>query len=231
MNFSTALYVLNVAAEKLGDIPIVKTVLKRLEEKMNTALACLSQSASAMLFQDANGKSNSGANFSDEASYDSQISGAIGASFVSSSTIAACEVVCDAIGDVECVLARASSLLHKFPGQRALVEIILSKGDTGEAVEVDDPEGRAGILAVIARQQQKGRSGASPKASPLDDATKMPSPCIREYVLKNRGDATYPCQLSVRMGASVDGGGSSDDPITANGGLILALSKCESEEL
>ena len=122
--------------------------------------------------------------------------------YASVEAIRACEDACNAIGNVESLLSRVTSLLHKFPQQYDFVErTILNLG--GSAVPLDDSESRNSILEAI--REQQGITSA------------LPRPSRRSYILRN-GDADSPCQMCVRYGEDgVFKGG--------EGGLLIAVTK------
>jgi hypothetical protein len=109
------------------------------------------------------------------------------------------------------MLARAMSLLQKFPGQYNLVQDLLRLTD-GSTVALTDPEGRSSFLSAI-HQQQKQHSTFTSLES-------LPKPVLREYVLRNL-DEGNPCQLSVRFGDE----GAYLDRVDNEGGVLLALMK------
>ena len=118
--------------------------------------------------------------------------------------IRACDVACNALSNAEATVARAMSMLHKFPRQYDLVQNMLRRADS-EPTVLEHPSGRSGILHVIHRQQQVADS--------------MPVPSLREYILRNTDENT-PCQLCVRFG---DEG--AFEGIGAEGGVMVALTK------
>jgi len=117
--------------------------------------------------------------------------------------IQACDTACNALCVAETSIARAMSILHKFPRQYDLVQNMLRRAD-GDPIELSSPQGRSGILHAIQNQQ----------------CTDHPVPCLREYILRNT-DEDNPCQLCVRYG---DEG--AFEGIDEDGGVMLALTKC-----
>lgn len=114
--------------------------------------------------------------------------------------IRACDNACNALSVAEASIARATSILHKFPRQYDLVQNMLRRAD-GEPIAVTSSQGQSGILRAIHEQQTETH----------------PRPVLREYILRNT-DEDNPCQLCVRYGDE----GASDE----NGGVLLALTKC-----
>ena len=125
--------------------------------------------------------------------------------------IQACDGACDALSEAETVLARAMSLLHKFPQRYDLVHHILRRADS-DTIPLSHPRARMSILEAIRQQQQQQQQQASNKNN-----GGLPQPSMREYVLRNTDDAS-PCQLCVRFGEK----GAFDDE---EGGLMVALTK------
>lgn len=117
--------------------------------------------------------------------------------------IRACERACNALCIAETSIARAMSILHKFPRQYDLVQNMLRLADS-EPISLDNSEGRNGILHVIHRQQATAET--------------LPIPSLRDYILRNT-DEDSPCQLCVRLGdkGAFEGG--------ADGGAVIALTK------
>ena len=118
--------------------------------------------------------------------------------------IQACDGACDALSEAETMLARAMSLLHKFPQKYDLVHNILRRADS-DSIPLSHPRGRASILEAIRKQQGE------------DGADRLPKPSVREYVLRNTDEGS-PCQLCVRFGEE----DAFDDD---EGGLMIALTK------
>lgn len=118
--------------------------------------------------------------------------------------IRACDAACNALGTAEASIARAMSILHKFPQEYDLVQNMLRRAD-GEPIALSSPKGRSGILHAIHDQQATNDS--------------LPLPSLREYILRNT-DEDNPCQLCVRFG---DEG--AFEGIDEDGGVMLALTK------
>ena len=133
--------------------------------------------------------------------------------FASEKAISACEEVCNALSVTETMIARATSLLHKFPNQYKLVSDLLRFAD-GSTLALTDRAGRTSFLNLVFEQQQKENK--------LLDSTrdKTPNPMLREYVFRNL-DEENPCQLAVRFGDEV----TDFDRGENEGGVLLALSK------
>lgn len=119
--------------------------------------------------------------------------------------IRACDAACNALSVAEASIARAMSILHKFPRQYDLVQTILRRAD-GEPIPLESPEGRSGILHAIHNQQ------ATQDTHPV--------PCLREYILRNT-DEDNPCQLCVRFRDK----GVAQEGTEEEGGVLLALTK------
>jgi hypothetical protein len=98
--------------------------------------------------------------------------------------IRACDTACYALSVAESSIARAMSILHKFPLQYDLVQNMLCRAD-GEPIALESPQGRSGILHAIHKQQETNDT--------------HPVPSLREYILRNT-DEENPCQLCVRFG-------------------------------
>ena len=140
-------------------------------------------------------------------------------------TLKACESLCNAIGEVELILSRASSLLQKFPGQYELVNELMSRRE-GEEVHVTS-NGRAAQATLFQSIQQgifsllKGLS-ESGKVSCNDKETKpppefFPFPSSREFVLRNT-EESKPCQLL----AQIRGGTTEEEDYAC----VMALTRC-----
>ena len=201
VNFSLANFILNSSG--LGyRIGFIKEALTKLSRKTEQALLRLGRD-----MVEGTGPSINSAQDEGEAFV-----------YTSPSTIAACEEVCDQIGDVEILLSRAVSLLSKFPGEFNLVEQLLKRPE-GDVINVDNYKGRVGILKVINKQQQRN-SGREQLDINTND---LPFPSVREYILQKCDDDNY-CQLSARIGGAhgLEEGGTN----STKGGLVLALSKC-----
>ena len=109
------------------------------------------------------------------------------------------------------MIALATSLLQKFPGQYDTVQSVLKHAD-GDKIQLKDPMGQTRILEAIARQQSR------------EGGKKAPKPLLREYLLRNVDDSN-PCQLSVRYGDASLG----HDADNNGSGLMVALtsSRCD----
>ena len=196
VNLSSAYFTLIASAENALNVGLVEVSLQRLRRKIDDALRLLSHDATGALFQ-----------FNDAASTTSATSN----QYSSGDAIYACEVACNALSATETMIARATSLLHKFPGQYNLVQDLLRLAD-GSVVALTDPKGRSSFLAAIHNQQKHHLTFTSLES--------LPKPLLREYVLRNL-DAEHPCQLSVRFGDE----GAYLNSLESEGGILLALMK------
>lgn len=202
VNLALVYFTLLSSAGEALNVPIVRLSLDRLQEKTMEALKLLSKDVTNSTCVTASKKD-------DLRSYEGS------SSFISVSTISSCEIACIALGETEALLARATSLLHKFPGDVDLVETIIRRAD-GEEVAISSTKARENLLSCI-QQQQTGSSSTSGKTA------KTAKPVLREYMLRNLDDS-QPCQLSVRCGDDTslkeDGG---------EGGVLVALTKSFAE--
>ena len=170
VNLSNAYFLLVNSAKDTVQIDVVKKLLTTLREQTEKALQLLGEDAGNAL------RSFNGLHVNEAGS---------SCNFVSIEAIAACEAVCTSLSEAEVIVALAMSLLHKFPGQYAVVQTILKQAD-GEAIELKNLQARTHFMDAIRKQQATAGQQAS-----------NPKPAIREYVLRNLNDAK-PCQLSVR---------------------------------
>ena len=90
-------------------------------------------------------------------------------------------MACNAIGNAEVILSRATSLMSKFPGEYRLIQDILHAFDEGEMVAEDEAELRTLIMSAVMKKK-------------VTDLDSHPHPSVREYVLQNL-DGEVPCQL------------------------------------
>jgi Rab3 GTPase-activating protein catalytic subunit len=200
VNLSSAYFTLVASAEDTLKIGLVQASLQRLRRKIDEALQLLSHDATGALFQCSDGGSTMSTTSNQYTSEDS---------------IYACEEACNALSVTETMIARATSLLHKFPGQHNLVQDLLRLKD-GSTVALTDPKGRSSFLNAIHDQQKQHSTFTSWES--------LPKPVLREYVLRNL-DAEHPCQLSVRFGDE----GAYLDRVDNEGGVLLALLKSYSD--
>ena len=125
------------------------------------------------------------------------------------STLKACETVCNAIGEVELTLSRATSLLQKFPDQYDLVHHLLCRED-GEGVHLtsNSERGKNDVFQSIQRgmlgllhETSEARTPAS-SCEPTEEPSEMSLPCpfAREFILRNL-DESQPCQLLAQVRA------------------------------
>lgn len=209
VNLSMANFFLREASEPVRKVKMVEITLSRLEKKTQEALEKL---ANDMTEGTLPGKRKNIIKRSDAENIPAGL-------YISPETIAACESVCDHIGDSEIILSRAISLLSKMPGEYELVHQLLARPE-GEVFHLNSHDGRSGILKTI-RQQQQTNSGREDIG--IND---LPYPSVREYILQNR-DEQSPCQLTVRIGGThgLEEGGNN----STMGGLVLAMNKCVRE--
>jgi hypothetical protein len=196
VNLSAAYFTLVASADDALDIELVQTCVHKLRSKIDKALQKLSRDATAF--------STPIPDFGSESS-------AVSQKYAADDTITACEAACTALGEVETMIARAISLLNKFPDQPQLIQNLLRLAD-GTPVRLDDQKGRISFLNAIHHQQQQH--------STFSTLESLPKPVLREYVLRNL-DESNPCQLSVRFGDE----GAYLDRVDNEGGVLLALSK------
>mgnify|MGYP005847302801 CR=1 FL=1 len=154
-------------------------------------------------------------------------------SFVSLQTIAACDAACNALSDAEVMIARATSLLNKFPEQYELVESIL-RAEAGKEIVLSGREAQRQILQAIQKQQEKGQFPSKVPATPDTSPFFAAQPALREYVFRNLDDS-HPCQLSVRFGVKAAPGKKANTAreqgkAESAEGLIVALTKTRSDE-
>ncbi|OEU19670.1 hypothetical protein FRACYDRAFT_268064 [Fragilariopsis cylindrus CCMP1102] len=213
VNLSSAYSALASSARATMKVGIVQLSLKRLRKKTEKALKLLSQDSLGNLSQISESFRISGAG--------STMSGAVASSqFASEAAISACEDACNALSVTETMIARATSLLHKFKGQYKLVSDLLRFAD-GSTLALTDRAGRNNFLNIVFEQQQKENKLVDPSMD------KLPNPILREYVFRNLDDDN-PCQLAVRFGDEV----TNQDQGENEGGVLLALSKsyCQNDE-
>jgi len=206
VNLSSAYFALASSANATTKVGIVQLSLNRLRQKTEKALKILSHDSLGNLSQ-MNDKIRGGKGSTVETS-------AVKSSlFASEKAITACEDVCNALSVTETMVARATSLLHKFPNQYKLVSDLLRFAD-GSTLALTDRAGRSSFLNFVFEHQQKENK--------LEEACRdrSPNPILREYVFRNLDDEN-PCQLAVRFGDEV----TKIDQGENEGGVLLALSK------
>jgi len=197
--------------QKIGGL--IKRAFQRLRERTEQALDMLSGDAT---------RSTSGA-FNDIRRQEGS------SSFISVSVISACDAACTALSEAEVLTARATSLLHKFPGQYELIDSIL-RHEPGRRIPLLDETGQSQILEVIQAQQAQAQAKINKGTSQSIDVKPMlgPRPALREYVLRNLDDS-HPCQLSVRFADEVvvlnNSKANRGELPSRGGGLLLALTK------
>ena len=100
-------------------IGIVQLSMKKLRQKIEKAINALSRDSTGSISQTCNGGVGSG----------STAASTTTSHFASEASISACEEACSALSVTETMLARATSLLAKFPGQYGLVSDLLRFAD------------------------------------------------------------------------------------------------------
>jgi hypothetical protein len=204
VNLSSAYMALASSAQATMKVGIVQLSLKSFRRKTEKALKLLSHDSLGNLSQISDnlrsGSASIGTNVTNS-------------QFASEETIFACEDACNALSVTETMVARATSLLHKFPSQYKLVSDLLRFSD-GSTLALTDRKGRMDFLNLVFKQQQQENK----LLDPLQD--KLPNPILREYVFRNLDDDN-PCQLAVRFGDEV----TNPDEGKNEGGVLLALSK------
>jgi hypothetical protein len=207
VNLSSAYLTLASSAKGTMKIGIVQLSMKRLRQKTERAIELLSRDATGMLSQIAEGGSTAVSTASSQ--------------YVSEDAIAACEDACNALSVSETMIARATSLLYKFPGQYKLISDLLRFAD-GSTVALIDPVGRETFLNLIFEQQQQ-RQSKFPEDTTTDQSREnLPQPLLREYVFRNLDDEN-PSQLAVRFGK--EGATPTGSNPSVAGGILLALMK------
>lgn len=209
VNLSSAYFALALAAQGTMKIGIVQLSMKKLRQRTERALELLSRDATGMLSHTGEGGSTAVSTNSSQ--------------FASEDAIAACEDACNALSVTETMVARATSLLHKFPGQYKLISDLLRFAD-GSTLALIDLSCRKHFLNLIYEQQQRKqqqiRRGQLEEADPSKDHS--PTPLLREYVFRNLDDEN-PAQLAVRFGE--EGNDSSHVSPGSEGGVLMALMK------
>lgn len=199
VNLASSYFTLMTSAEDALNVGVVKATVLKLRRKINHALGLLSSDATGSLFDSSDTASTSTATANQ---------------YISEEAIHACEEACNAVALTETMLARAISLLSKFPSQYRLVQELIKLSD-GTTVGLNDTMGRRGFLSAI-YQQQKLRLD-SRRGGIVDG---VPEPVLREYVLRNLDDEK-PCQLAVRFGDA----GAYLGRVENEGGVLLAITK------
>ena len=199
VNLSTAYFTLISSAGDTLKVAIIEVAFKKLRQKIDLALDTLSRDATGALFHNNDGSTIS----------------ATSNQYTSEDAIYACEQACNSLSVAETLMARATSLLHKFPRQYDLVQDLLRFAD-GTTVALVDPQGRSSFLGAIHNQQKQHSTFTSLES--------LPKPVLREYVFRNVDDDN-PCQLAVRFGDE----GAYLDRVDNEGGVLLALLKSKTE--
>jgi len=196
VNFTTAYFILSTTAGPAKKMTSVRIALEELQEKTQNACFLLKKEFKRELMGDSVG-------------------------FGSSACFLACEFVCDSIANVEFLLAKATSLLHKFPGKLDMIEDLLSHGWTSTDCHPQSLACRQVIFEkVLSRQHAPGDSGPARSAVPI--------PITKDYVIQNI-DSDAPCQLLAHIvhhnleDCFEEGGGG---PLSLNRSILLAIKKC-----
>ena len=220
VNLSSAYSALASSARATMKVGIVQLSLKRLRKKTEKALKLLSQDSLGNLSQISESFRISGAGSTMSGAGSTTTKNVASSQFASEAAISACEDACNALSVTETMIARATSLLHKFKGQYKLVSDLLRFAD-GSTLALTDRAGRNNFLNIVFEQQQKENKLVDPSMD------KLPNPILREYVFRNLDDDN-PCQLAVRFGDEV----TNQDQGENEGGVLLALSKsyCQNDE-
>jgi hypothetical protein len=205
VNLSSAYFALASSAKGTMKIGIVQLSVKRLRQKTERALELLSRDATGMLSQIAEGGASTAASTNSSM-------------YATEDTISACEDACNALSVTETMVARATSLLHKFPGQYKLISDLLRFVD-GSTLALIDRMGRSSFLSLIHEQQQRQNGERETSKDNL------PNPLLREYVFRNLDDDN-PAQLAVRFGEE---GANMEAGSAREGGVLLALMKSNEE--
>jgi hypothetical protein len=210
VNLSSAYFALASSAKGTMKIGIVQLSMKRLRQKIERAVNLLARDSTGSMGQTGVGVgSGSTTNASTTTSQ-----------FASEEAITACEDACNVLSVTETMVARATSLLDKFPGQYSLVSDLLRFAD-GSTLGLTSREGRKMLLNSILEQQRQRRNTISSE----DVHDGLPSPMLREYVFRNLND-DCPCQLAVRFGDQECG----PDHGENEGGVLLALMKAHVDD-
>jgi Rab3 GTPase-activating protein catalytic subunit len=180
-NLSAAYFGLVFAAEEALEISSVRASLKRLRRRIELALNLLSLDAVTSGTQKGQNPLHPGLS--------------------SVEAMAASEAACIVLGENEVLLARARSLLSKFPGKFTLVDRILNASESS-VIPVDTEAEQRDVLRTV-----------------LTSKSSRPTPTLREYLLRNT-DQANPCQLCVRYGNHVK-------DLESEGGLLLAMTKTQ----
>ncbi|KAG7347273.1 Rab3 GTPase-activating protein catalytic subunit [Nitzschia inconspicua] len=205
VNLSSAYFALASSAKGTMKIGIVQLSMKKFRYKTERALELLSRDATGLLSSIVEGGSTAASTNSSQ--------------YASEDTITACEDACNALSVTETMVARATSLLHKFPGQYKLISDLLRFAD-GSTLALIDRIGRSNFLNMVYEQQQRLGRRDEEETDPSRD--NLPHPLLREYVFRNLDDEN-PAQLAVRFGE--EGARLRDGTSDIVGGVLLALMK------
>lgn len=209
VNLSSAYFTLVTSAQEAAKIELINSTIQNLRHKINKALQILSKDSLGESIYFPNADTNG------SVSHTNPSNSSNSNRFASVDSIRACEEACNSLSVAETMIARALSLLEKFPGQYTFVQDLLRLKD-GSKVPLTDPKGRSYFLNEIHNQQKQHPSFAAPGS--------LPQPVLREYVFRNLDDGS-PCQLSVRFGDA----GAYLDRVDNEGGVLLALLKSYSD--
>jgi hypothetical protein len=187
VNLRGAFFALSASAGTAARVVCVAQSLQQLQSVVRTALRRLFLNVIAAV--------NPQATHNDSATV-------IPTSVASLETIACSERACCALRETECVLARAVSLLHKFPDQYDLVHQLLSRPHENACIRVESESSRQAVLKAISCEAQIA-------AAPLQ---------VQEYVVRGTDDAA-PCHLTLRYERS------DDDNDNSMGTLRIALTR------
>merc|ERR1740139_1493771 len=151
VNFTTANFVLSATAGPAKKVTSVRVALEALREKTQNACFLLEEEFKRELIDDAVGPG-------------------------SPECFLACEAVCDAIAGAEVLIARATSLLHVFPGEPDMAEDLLSHGWASTDCHPRSLARRQVVFdGVMSRQKRPGEAGGSA----------VPIPVAKDYVIRN----------------------------------------------
>jgi hypothetical protein len=210
VNLASAYFTLISATEESCKVGLVHAALEKLRLKTDQALKLLSRDGlgESIHYVGDSGGGNSNCSVSHATA---NTANTTSNRFITIESLRACEEACNTLSIAETMVARATSLLHKFPGQYTLVQDLLRLSD-GTQVPLTDPDGRRSFLNQI-HMQQKNHEGFAASES-------VAQPVLREYIFRNLDDGN-PSQLSVRYGDQ----GAYLDRVDKEGGVLLALLK------
>jgi len=210
VNLSTSYFLLVATAGPAGDVRSVRLALDRLWEKTRQALLLLSKdlNRSTLTMERAAGAAAATFHTSStttEQEYDNP--------FCSRETLSTCDALCDAIGEMELLLSRATTLLHKFPGEYETVQKLLRKKNGDDAVVLginnnNNTTSRLSVLKFVRRRQmfrrcedvyceddEDGGGMGSDNNDGTDNGPIPPTALVREYILRHAQEKIIPSQL------------------------------------